>query len=247
MCYQNSPKVGASWQQGGRVDILRWLTALQKACIATGIPNLTASEDFMTTGFPNGMPITCDFALAIKSNGSVYLSVDFGQTWVVLYDPANTFGIPIGTMAWFAGSVAGLPSGWLIADGQAVSRATYADLFALIGTTYGAGDGTTTFNLPDLRGRTEIGVNNSGLPNGANGALSTRNRAASGGSETHTLVEAELAAHTHTSRAGSSSFYTPSSTTSFARVQGQVTGATGGGASHNNLQPSIALYKIIKT
>lgn len=57
---------------------------------------------------------------------------------------------PAGTLMYFAGGTA--PNGWLVCDGSAVSRTTYADLFAAIGTTYGAGDGSTTFKLPDLRG-----------------------------------------------------------------------------------------------
>lgn len=63
-----------------------------------------------------------------------------------------------GTIQMFAGSTA--PTGWLMCDGSAVSRATYATLFAVIGTTYGVGDGSTTFNLPDMRGRVAVGVGN---------------------------------------------------------------------------------------
>jgi microcystin-dependent protein len=58
---------------------------------------------------------------------------------------------PVGTVNWFAASTA--PLGWLVADGRAVSRTLYSDLFATVGTTYGTGDGSTTFNLPDLRGQ----------------------------------------------------------------------------------------------
>lgn len=61
-----------------------------------------------------------------------------------------------GTVADFAGSAA--PTGWLLCDGSAVSRTTYADLFAEIGTTYGVGDGSTTFNLPDAQGRMTVGL-----------------------------------------------------------------------------------------
>lgn len=57
---------------------------------------------------------------------------------------------PTGAVSAFAGSSA--PSGWLLCDGSAISRTTYSDLFGVIGTTYGVGDGTTTFNIPDLRG-----------------------------------------------------------------------------------------------
>lgn len=68
--------------------------------------------------------------------------------------------IPSGVGAEFWGS--SLPSGWLWADGSAVSRTVYADLFAAIGTTYGAGDGSTTFNLPDKRDRTSVAKGNMG-------------------------------------------------------------------------------------
>lgn len=68
---------------------------------------------------------------------------------------SNTI-FPVGMITDYGGSVA--PAGWLICDGQAVSRTTYADLFAVIGVTYGDGDGSTTFNLPDARGRVGVGV-----------------------------------------------------------------------------------------
>ncbi len=64
-------------------------------------------------------------------------------------------GVPSGAvMAWTTNSA---PTGWLLCDGSAVSRTDYADLFNLIGTTYGAGDGSNTFNLPNLQGRVEVG------------------------------------------------------------------------------------------
>lgn len=83
----------------------------------------------------------------------------------------------------FAGTVA--PQGCLFCDGAAVSRTTYAALFAVIGTTYGAGDGETTFNVPDLAGRVVIGSSQSH-------ALGT-----TGGSETVTLTADQLPAHVH--------------------------------------------------
>ena len=62
---------------------------------------------------------------------------------------------PPGVISMYAGATA--PDGWLLCDGSAVSRTTYADLFTAIGTTYGAGDGSTTFNVPDVRGRVPVG------------------------------------------------------------------------------------------
>ena len=90
---------------------------------------------------------------------------------------------PAGVVLPFAGSVA--PQGYLLCDGSAVDRTTYANLFAVIGTTYGSGDGSSTFNLPDLSGRVVLGVSQSH-------ALGT-----TGGEATHTLTESELPAHSH--------------------------------------------------
>lgn len=90
---------------------------------------------------------------------------------------------PAGIILPYAGSTA--PEGYLMCDGSAVSRSTYAALFAVIGTTYGAGDGSTTFNIPDLTGRVVIGVSGTH-------ALGT-----TGGEESHALLEAELPAHHH--------------------------------------------------
>lgn len=88
-----------------------------------------------------------------------------------------------GIITTFAGSVP--PAGWLPCDGSAVSRTDYATLFEVVGTTYGAGDGSTTFNLPDLRGRVVIGVSG------------THELGSTGGSETVTLTENQLPAHVH--------------------------------------------------
>ena len=88
-----------------------------------------------------------------------------------------------GIITTFAGSTP--PAGWLPCDGSAVSRTDYATLFAVVGTTYGAGDGSTTFNLPDLSGRVVIGVSG------------THALGSTGGSETVTLTEDQLPAHVH--------------------------------------------------
>jgi microcystin-dependent protein len=90
---------------------------------------------------------------------------------------------PAGIIMPFAGTVA--PENYLFCDGSAVSRSTYATLFDVIGTTFGAGDGSSTFNLPDLSGRVPLGVSQAH-------ALGT-----TGGSETVTLTESELPAHVH--------------------------------------------------
>ena len=96
-----------------------------------------------------------------------------------------------GVIQMFAGSTP--PAGWLLCNGQAVSRTTYAELFAAIGTTWGAGNGSTTFNVPDLRGRTPIGA-------GQGSGLTARTLGGKVGSETHTLNADQIPAHTHGSK-----------------------------------------------
>ena len=90
--------------------------------------------------------------------------------------------MPAGTVIAFAGPLA--PSGWALCNGAAISRVTYAALWSAIGTTFGAGDGTTTFNLPDLRNRVPVGAG-------------TRARGVTGGAETVALSAAELPSHAH--------------------------------------------------
>lgn len=78
------------------------------------------------------------------------------------------------------------PDGWLRCDGSAVSRATYSDLFLAISTTYGAGDGSTTFNVPDFRGKTIVGAGQD-----TTRQLTSRKLGDYSGAETHQLTAAE--------------------------------------------------------
>ena len=105
-----------------------------------------------------------------------------------VFQPVQPTVTPAGVIHMFAGSIS--PSGWLICDGSAVSRTVYADLFKVIGTTYGAGDGNTTFSLPDMRGRTPVGV-------GQGVGLTARTLGGTVGQENSSLIEANLPAHAH--------------------------------------------------
>jgi microcystin-dependent protein len=134
---------------------------------------------------------------------------------------------PAGTVNPYAGSTA--PTGWLLSFGQAVSRTTYANLFAVISTTYGSGDGSTTFNLPDLRGRAVAGVDNMG-GSAANRLTSTVLTASNtlggtGGTQTHTLSTAEMPVHTHTQNAHTHTIFENASNGS--QVGGHFTSGSG--------------------
>lgn len=146
--------------------------------------------------------------------------------------------VPTGVVNPFAGSSA--PSEWLLCDASNVSRSTYANLFEVIGTAYGSGDGSTTFGLPDLRGRVPVGKS-------TDTAFDVLGE--TGGEKTHALSTAELAAHTHSELlgwgAGATSY--PLLGGGYAEYGYGNTGSTGSGTAHNNLQPYITLNYIIKT
>ena len=101
---------------------------------------------------------------------------------------------PTGSITMFAGASA--PSGWLLCDGAAVSRLTYASLFAIIGTTYGAGSSSTTFNLPNMQQRFPIGNDNASYPLGSAG--SSHSTTISGSVNDTTLTTDQIPSHTHT-------------------------------------------------
>lgn len=100
--------------------------------------------------------------------------------------------LPIGAVITFAGTSGYDAAVWQLCDGSAISRTTYADLFTALGTTHGAGNGTSTFNVPDLRGRFVVA-------SGSGTGLTSRTLGANGGAETHTLTAAEsgVPAHSH--------------------------------------------------
>ena len=112
---------------------------------------------------------------------------------------ATSFDMPSGSIIVYAGSSA--PTGWLFCDGSAISRSTYATLFGIISTSYGVGDGSSTFNLPDIRGRVVAGKEASAsLLTSAVGGLNGNTLGNTGGAQGITLTSAQsgLPAHNHT-------------------------------------------------
>jgi microcystin-dependent protein len=189
--------------------------------------------------------------------------LDANVTYAKLAADVIAAVIPPGSVWDFCGS--SLPSGWLFCDGSAVSRTTYAALFTAIGTSYGSGNGSTTFNVPDSRGRVTVGRDNMGGSSASRMTSTTMSPngttlGATGGTETHALTPAQLAAHTHTFSATTSA---PSATVllnaggnsvASAGHTHTVSGTTtaqaasgSNGTAHLNVQPSIIVNKMIRT
>ncbi len=141
-------------------------------------------------------------------NGSLVLGtpyvVTYNNTDAVFYlrNMTNPYLIPLGTSLEYWGSTAP-NSSFVFPFGQAISRTTYATLWTLFSNQYGNGDGSTTFNIPDLRGRVVAGVDNMGgsaanrITNAGSGIVGTT-LGANGGAETQTLTAAQMPSHTHT-------------------------------------------------
>ena len=216
--------------------------------------------------------------------GQMFIYYNDGDTsqWVPASPAMSTVSIPPGSgQDYFGGTV---PAGWYLCDGSLKSRTTDAPLFAAIGTTYGAGDGSTTFALPDCRGRVLA------MRDYATGRLTSiaDSVGASGGADSIALSVAQLPSHTHagplhahtvgahghtargagivgnnlangTSRAvgtgdgvNSGYFQDISVTVDNAGAMGTdqqgsgPTSATGSGTAHPNVQPTMAVNKLIK-
>lgn len=154
-------------------------------------------------------------------------------------------GVPIGVGMDFFGTTA--PENWMFADGSAISRTTYASLFAILGTTYGEGDGETTFNLPDKRERVTVMYKENSTIGTTNATFGTLG--AKGGEDKHTLTTNEIPSHDHTvpKVVTASDFNRTLNSTGVTGTSGTVkSGTAGGGEAHNILQPYLVCNYIIK-
>ena len=175
------------------------------------------------------------------------------------FDGANLTGIegiPTATIVpWSDSSV---PSGFLECNGAAVSRSTYATLFGIIGTTYGSGDGSTTFNVPDLQDNVAVGksgTKNLASTGGANTVTSTGN--VGGSTANASLSTGQLASHSHNqgsgggrtipNAAGPASEVTPTGNTGSGDGHSHNMSANFTGDATSVVQPYLTIIYIIKT
>jgi microcystin-dependent protein len=195
---------------------------------------------------------------------STLIGLRHDGTQFILIHPVS--GIPTGSVFPFAGSSA--PGGYLLCAGQAVSRTTYAALFTLLSTTYGVGDGSTTFNLPDLRGRAPFGKDDmdgsaaNRITNSGGSGIDGTDLGADGGSElmhqhSHSVTDS---GHSHNinpvrgTTLGGGQWVQPANSASAGTFDAGTSSATTGisiantgGGSSQNMPPAIILNYIIKT
>ena len=211
------------------------------AATATALAAVKSTADAAATATAlAAVKTTADAALPKTTAASTYATAT-----------ALATAVPVGVVQMWAGEAA--PAGWLLCQGQAVSRTTYAALYTVCGTAYGAGDGSSTFNLPDLRARMPIGLSGSGAFNALGNA---------GGEENHTLTTEEMPSHGHAVTAGSgmpklgawltnmaagAGWKSISSTSGSDGTLGVVSASnTGGGGAHNNMPPYMVVNFIIR-
>ena len=189
----------------------------------------------------NDEPIV-DGNFIVTGEGNVF--IDYGTERIEIISSGGSITgdtLPIGSITAYGKETA--PANWLICDGSAVSRTSYADLFAVIGTKYGEGDGSTTFNLPNLKGRVPVGLDG--------GDTDFNEIGKTGGEKTHILTTDEMPKHSHRG-----TFLKDTNITTAYNVGYRVSPSSetptdfndsrGNNQPHNNLQPYEVSNFIIK-
>ena len=249
---------------GGTLDVTGATTLTTALGVASGGTGLSS---YTTGDLPYASGTTTISKLAIGSALQV-LKTNAGATapeWVTETDLC-----PVGSIVMYGAAAA--PTNWLLCDGSAVNRTTYADLYSAIGTTYGSGDGSSTFNVPNVQGKFPIGYDGgSSYALGATGGATTDTPTLSGTNAGTTLTSAQIPAHQHgtpltgwpsgTWTGGTGASNAAIDASGFSLATGSVAltlDNTGGGSSHthtwsgtsaavNTVPPYVVVNYIIKT
>lgn len=212
--FPNSPALNESYTLDGKTWV--WNGTVWKrvsAEVPTALPSLTVTGDFTVQGASTTISTTqltvedniitlnaeqtgtpsLDAGIEVERGDADNATIRWNETddrWEFSGDSSTYYPIayqPSGSVSLYAGSTA--PTGWLLCDGSAVSRTTYSELYAVVGDQYGSGDGSTTFNVPNLKGKVPVGLDT--------GDVDFATLAQTGGTKTHTLTESEIPSHNH--------------------------------------------------
>jgi len=226
---------------GGIQDSGKDVTDFADVSVESDVSDLQSDKANKVSGATSG-----NFA-ALDSDGDL---TDSGET----ADTIITIASPTASVTAFAGTSA--PTGWLFCNGQEISRSTYSDLFSLIGVTFGGGDGSTTFNVPDLRDRFPLGARTIGSSDTERVSNYNTDIGDTGGADDHQLTVDEMPSHKHDLNMRSTEGPPDSSTNNVGKVDDinpnfsrsdNAMYDTGGDQPHNNMPPFLALNYIIKT
>jgi microcystin-dependent protein len=206
---------------------------------------LTDAENPLNGVTGGTLATSADYVAVDSIEVSATDSLEVPATSTLEVEPIINF--LVGEIKMFGGSQ--VPAGWFFCDGSTVSRTTYAGLFRVIGTIYGAGDGSTTFTLPDFRGRSPVGVGTGSATGATAMALGSTPTTGAGGEQTHVQLLAELAAHAHnmtyaanSTAGGTASLYAGNNTGSNTTASASV----GSSTAMNILQPMVVVNFIIR-
>lgn len=242
-----------NWNDRRRHDLSDGIAIVGMNSVPNVIPNIADDAVELRTKEDGAKVRLTDNSIEIVAGESEPASIKVENNSITAdtkaYNFPQTILMPTGSVIDFVGSNA--PTGWLLCDGSSYSTTDYADLFSVIGYTFGGAG--SSFNVPDLRGRTSIGKDNMGGSaagrvtsaslNGANAVV----LGGVGGLQTHSLVSGENGPHAHTyTRYGNlTTFGGGAGTNMNQNTSTQNTSTSGSGDPHNNMQPWMALNKII--
>ena len=216
-------------------DTWTWATVTQATPLRIKVDGDTSALNATTGDLVGSLAVDDRVRVHLHADGIIVTGLQGGG------DPIIPVG---GGITWWGASDPASPGGgieYAIPDGRALSRTTYAVLFALWGTTFGTGNGTSTFNMPNAKGRVQVGRDS------ADSDFNTMGETR--GSKTHTLTVDEMPSHTHNVRntelgGPGTTRYTINSAADYALTS--PTSVTGGDDAHNNIQPSIVANTAIR-
>lgn len=231
------PTANISFSLGGQLRRYQTVWANVTNSLFVESANITTSNIVAAGGAFNGVVTT------------VTAPISTANTMVATTEFVMNNGTPSGALMMWPTSTA--PAGWLLCNGSAISRTTYATLFSIIGTTFGLGNGSTTFNLPDYRDRMPVGAGTlygiGGTGGSKDAIVVSHTHSLTGGNVSGTFVTGVSTSSSFTGTGGSTSIYSVSTTTGTPSYSSPSVQSSGSSGTDANMPPYLGIQFIIKT